>query len=152
MVINEVGKVGESRINVPTHLAFIKDLGICGIILRASVLGIANAKCKENLAFQAPKCSKSGIVKTQVLQNFLQYYYIAILPLELHCSSIVKKKKLFSFSPVFLSPLSHYLCSLLSLPSLFLIYSLLSSDPNIILLPIATSHITVEGTLIWVFF
>ena len=75
------------------------------------------------------------------MQIFLQYCYSAILKVELHCSSIVKKKKKFMmpFSPkIFLSSLSLFLFS-----SLFLLYfficSLLSSDPNTILLPTSTS-------------
>ena len=93
--------------------------------------------------------------KTQVLQIFLQYCYNAILKVKLHYSSILQKNNnniLFSFSPIFLSPFSHYFYSLLSPPSLFLICSLLSSNPNIILLPTSTSHITMEETLIWFFF
>ena len=106
---------------------------------------------------QAPGSPLTTLCKTQVLQIFLQYCYSAILSLELHCSNIVKYKYIYiyffySLSLKFLSPLSHYLCSLLSLPSLFLICSLLFSDPNIILLLTSTSHITVEETLIWVFF
>ena len=49
--------------------------------------------------------------KTQVLQNFLQYCYSAILPLELHCSTILKLNISFlfhqfslSFSPLSLTP------------------------------------------------
>ena len=93
--------------------------------------------------------------KTQVLQIFLQYCYNAILKVKLHYSSILQKNNnniLFSFSPIFLSPFSHYFYSLLSPPSLFLICSLLSSNPNIILLPTSTSHITTEETLRWFFF
>ena len=78
----------------------------------------------------------------------------AILKVELHYSSIVNIYIyiyifffLSCFSLEFLSPFSHYLCSLLSFPSLFLIYSLLSSNPNTILLPTSTSHVIVEETL-----
>ena len=75
-----------------------------------------NAKCKENLAFSIPKVLNIWDCKIQVLQFFLQYIYR-----ELHCSSIVTYIYIYStFPPNFLSPLSHYLCSLLSLPSLFL--------------------------------
>ena len=38
--------------------------------IRASALGIVNAKCKENLAFQAPKCLASGIVKPKHCKFF----------------------------------------------------------------------------------
>ena len=86
----------------------------------------------------------------QVLQKNLQYYYNAILKVELQCSSIVKYIYFILLSQKFLSPLSHYLCSVLSLPSLFLICYLLSSDPNTILLPTSTSHITVVHFLWWV--
>ena len=56
------------------------------------------------------------------MQIFLQYCYSTILTLELYCSSILKKIIIFYslFPPKFLSPLSHYFSSLLSLPSLFL--------------------------------
>ena len=53
-------------------------------------------------------------------------------------------------SSKFLFPLSHYFYSLLSLPSLFLICSLLSSDPNTIHLPTSTSHIIVVHFFWWV--
>ena len=105
-------------------------------------IGIANAKCKENLAFSSPKILSIWDCKNQVLQIFLQYCFSVIVKIELHCSNILKKKKIKCFSPKFLSPLFHYFCSLLSLPSLFLICSLLSSNPNTILLPTSTSHIT----------
>ena len=57
-----------------------------------------------------------------VLQIFLQYCYSTILNIELHCSQYCKKKKnlLLLFPPKFLSHPSHFFCSLLSLPSLFL--------------------------------
>ena len=85
------------------------------------------------------------------MQIFLQYCCNAILKIELRCSSIVKKKKYFNqLSPKFLSPLSHYFYSLLSLPSLFLICSFLSSDPNTIHLPTSTSHIIVDHFFLWV--
>ena len=47
--------------------------------IRASALGIVNAKCKENLAFQALKCSASGIAKPKYCKFNLQYCYSAIL-------------------------------------------------------------------------
>ena len=58
--------------------------------------------------------------KTQILLIFLQYYYSAILPLELHCSSIVKIYIyiyiLSCFSQEFLSPLSSFSLSHLRSP------------------------------------
>ena len=67
--------------------------------IRASALGIVNAKCKENLAFQALKCSASGIAKSKYCKFNLQYCYSAILKVE--------------FSLEFLSPLLLFLlCSL----------------------------------------
>ena len=83
--------------------------------------------------------------------NFLQYLLqcnsIFRIALQQYCKN--KNNILITF-PRNLSLLPHYLCSLLSLHSLFLICSLLSLDPNIILLPTSTSHITVEETLIQV--
>ena len=38
--------------------------------VRASALGIANAKCKENLAFQTPKYSAFGIAKSKYCKFF----------------------------------------------------------------------------------
>ena len=66
----------------------------------------------------------------------------SILKIELHGSRIVKKKKKSHMMRTF-SLLSRFLCSLLSLPSRFLICSLISSDLNTILLPTSTLHITV---------
>ena len=61
------------------------------------------------------------IVNPRIEKFFLQYCYNAILHVELHCCSIVKKNKKFvSDSLSSVSHLSHYCCSLLSLPSLFL--------------------------------
>ena len=40
------------------------------MILRASALGNLNAKCKENLAFQAFKCSASGNAKLKYCKFF----------------------------------------------------------------------------------
>ena len=69
--------------------------------------------------------------------------------IELHCSKYCKNNNniLITF-PRNLSLLHHFSVYLLSLRSLFLIRSLLSSNPTIIFLP--TSHITVEKTLIQV--
>ena len=70
-----------------------------------------------------------------VLQIFLQYCYNTILNIELYCSQYCKKKiyiyiyiyiLLLLFHQKFLSHPSHFFCSLLSLPSLFSICSLLS--------------------------
>ena len=51
--------------------------------LRTFALGIANAKCKENLAFQVPKCSASGIVNGYYCKKFwncatVQFYLVKI--------------------------------------------------------------------------
>ena len=75
------------------------------------------------------------------MQIFLQYCYSAILKIKLHYSNIVKKKKkLFHFSPRNFSLLSLIIFVLFSLFLLcFSICSLLSSDPNTILLPTSTS-------------
>ena len=78
------------------------------------------------MAFQAPKCSASGYA----IPKYCKFF----------CNTAIVQFYL-------LSPLSHFLCSL---PSLFLIFSLLSSDPNTILLPTSTSHITVAYFFWWV--
>ena len=95
---------------------------------------------------------QSSLHREMLNPSITKKFAIAILKVELHYSSIVKKKKKNLFSPDanLLSPLSHFLCSLLSLPSLFLIFSLLSSGPNTILLPTSTSHITVTHFFWWV--
>ena len=95
---------------------------------------------QAKFSIKAQKTPHIRTCKNQVLQKNLRLCYSAILKVKLHCSSIVIKKKKNLLSPKFLSPLSHYLCSPLSRPSLFLICSLLSSDPNTILLPTLTSQ------------
>ena len=64
----------------------------------------------------------------------------------MHYNSFVKKKKkLFSFPEISLSSFSFFLFC-----SLFLICSLLSSNPNTILLLTSTSHIIVVHFFLWV--
>ena len=99
-----------------------------------------------------PQSTQIWNCKTQVLQFFLQYCYNAILKVELHCSSIVN---IYIYIYIYLAafPWNFSLLSLIIyvLFSLFLLSfsscSLLSSNPNTILLPTSTSHIIVEEML-----
>ena len=77
-------------------------------ILRALALENANTISKGNLAFVALKSSASENCKGKYCNFFLQYCYSTILKIELHCSSIVKKKiNILSLTLSSLSLISH---------------------------------------------
>ena len=67
-------------------------------ILRVLALENANTISKGNLAFVALKSSASENCKGKYCNFFLQYCYSTILKIELHCSSIIKKKLIFYLS------------------------------------------------------
>ena len=72
----------------------------------------ANAKCKGNLAFQAPKSSPSGNATANYCNFFCNsatvQFYLKNCTIELHCSTILKKKKICLFTYLTLSP--RFLC------------------------------------------
>ena len=115
-------------------------INLLAYFIRALALKNANAISKENLAFAALKSSASKNCKGKYCKFFLQYCYSAILKVELHCSSIVKKKKkkIISHKIIFylslshlshLSSLSHF-TSLSLIPTLYLRLPLPVSPPS----------------------
>ena len=137
----------------------VKYLNICNIevwVLEHQHWGLQMPNVRRIWHFK-PQSTQHLELQNPSIANFfaiLLQCNNAILKVKLHYSSIVNIYIyiyiyiLSCFSLEFLSPLSHYLCSLLSFLSLFLICSLLSPNPNTILLPTSTSHIIVEETLI----
>ena len=76
-ILQHYCKIVCNQIKHVFYILMVKYLNIC-VGVRASALGIANAKCKENLAFQTPKYSDLE------LQNPSIAIFFAIL---LQCNS-----------------------------------------------------------------
>ena len=155
-VLQHYCKIVCNQIKHVFYILMVKYLNICNIevwVLEHQHQGLQMPNVRRIWHFK-PQSTQHLELQNPSIANFfailLQCNSKGRIALQQYC----KKKKIYiyiyilsCFSLEFLSPLSHYFCSLLSFLSLFLICSLLSPNPNTILLPTSTSHIIVEETL-----